>query len=260
MPSHAPSRGAASDGGQLRAPKATPSGMCPAEGGDEPQDSAPAESCLASTVSEERSSPRARCRRDGHRDERGIGSAVPRRTPARSRATSTLSATITPPGSSFCPRELEVRLVVVLPGVDEHDVEALLERRELASASPSSISAHSSRPASAMFRLPRLDLARVELERHDPPAEDARRGGQPDRRVAARAADLENLAAGVGRDEREQESARLRPDGQRALGVRHIVLTLPPSSSSRRASTARTRSSSTEPTLPPCVTHPDRTA
>jgi hypothetical protein len=49
------------------------------------------------------------------------------------------------------------------------------------------------------------------------------RRGKPDRRVAARAADLEHLAAGVGRHEREQEPARIRADGERALGVRDAL-------------------------------------
>jgi len=46
----APTQFAGVDGGgkPLAAPKATPSGMCPAEGGDQAADSAPAESCLAS--------------------------------------------------------------------------------------------------------------------------------------------------------------------------------------------------------------------
>ena len=46
----------------------------------------------------------------------------------------TLSATTTPPGSSFVRANFEERLVVVLPGVEEDDVEAVLERRQ---ASPS---------------------------------------------------------------------------------------------------------------------------
>ena len=55
--------------------------------------------------------------------------------------------------------------------------------------------------------MPDLDLRRVVLEREDAPAEvpDPRR--EPDRGVAARAAELEHLAVGLRRDEGEQELA-----------------------------------------------------
>ena len=58
---------------------------------------------------------------------------------------------------------------------------------------------------------PGLALRGVVLERDDAAAEDPRAGGEPDRRVAARAADLEHLAPGLRRDEREQEA----PGGRR---------------------------------------------
>ena len=57
-------------------------------------------------------------------------------------------------------------------------------------------------------------------------AEDAGGRGEPDRRVTARSADLEDLAAGVRRDEREQEPSRIRADGERTLGVGNILITL----------------------------------
>ena len=64
---------------------------------------------------------------------------------------------------------------------------------------------------------PGLDLRRVVLEREDAPAEIADARGEPDRGVAARAADLEHLAVGLRRDEREEEAARRRLDLPRAL-------------------------------------------
>src|SRR5262249_57940806 len=54
-------------------------------------------------------------------------------------------------------------------------------------------------------RSPRLDLRRVVLEREHAAAEVPYAGGEPDRRVAARAADLEHLAVGLRSDECEQE-------------------------------------------------------
>ncbi len=49
------------------------------------------------------------------------------------------------------PRELEEALVVLLLGVDEDDVEDVLDLREVAKASPGTSSTVSSRPASAML-------------------------------------------------------------------------------------------------------------
>ena len=63
-----------------------------------------------------------------------------------------------------------------------------------------------------MFAPPGLALARVVLEREDAAAEVADAGGEPDRRVAARAADLEHLAVGLRRDEREEELPRRARD------------------------------------------------
>jgi hypothetical protein len=53
---------------------------------------------------------------------------------------------------------------------------------------------------------------------------DAR--GEPDRGVAARAAELEHLTVGLRRDEREQEAARRRLDLTRALLGRKATLSL----------------------------------
>ena len=59
---------------------------------------------------------------------------------------------------------------------------------------------------------PRLALARVVLERENAAAEVPDAGGEPDRRVAPRAADLEHLAVRLRRDEREEELSRRRRD------------------------------------------------
>ena len=74
--------------------------------------------------------------------------------------------------------------------------------------------------------MPRLDLGRVVLEREDAPAEIPDPGREPDRGVAARAAELEHLAVGLGRDEREEEAAGRRLDLARALLGREPALTL----------------------------------
>src|SRR5207302_9950595 len=54
------------------------------------------------------------------------------------------------------------------------------------------------------------------LEREHLAAEDASSGGEPDRRVTTRAADLEHLAVVLRRREGEEEPARRRGDGARA--------------------------------------------
>jgi hypothetical protein len=64
------------------------------------------------------------------------------------------------------------------------------------------------------------------LEREHPPAEDADARCEPDRRVAARAADLQDLAAVLRRDEREEEASGRRRDRARALLARDAPLAL----------------------------------
>src|SRR5262249_44699889 len=64
---------------------------------------------------------------------------------------------------------------------------------------------------------PGLSLGRVSLERQDSPAEIADARGEPDRGVAARAAELEHLAVGLRRDEREEEPSGRRHDLARTL-------------------------------------------
>src|SRR5262249_44058723 len=75
-------------------------------------------------------------------------------------------------------------------------------------------------------RPPRLALARVVLEREDAAAEVPHAGRQPHRRVPARPADLEHLAVGLRRDEREQELARGVLDLTRAELARDAFLAL----------------------------------
>ena len=111
-------------------------------------------------------------------------------------------------------------------------------------ASPSSSSAHSLDARLLDVALPRLHLGRVVLEREDAPAQIADACGEPDRGVAARAAELEHLAVGLRRDEREEEAAGRRLDLPRALLRREPCSRSAASSRSRRSRTAFTRSSS----------------
>ena len=97
-----------------------------------------------------------------------------------------------------------------------------------------------------------LDLRRVVLEREDVTAEVPDAGGEPDRRVAARAADLEHLAVGLRRDEREEEAAGGRLDLAETRWARpeRPRSRSEASSRSRRSRTARTRSSSISASQP----------
>ena len=77
----------------------------------------------------------------------------------------TLSATTIGPGLELGRSELEQRLVVVLPRVEEHEVERAVELSSDTNASPGITSIHSSSPASAMFRADASSLTRLRLER-----------------------------------------------------------------------------------------------
>jgi hypothetical protein len=85
------------------------------------------------------------------------------------------------------PRELEEPLVVSLLGIDEDQIENV------------------------------IDLGRVVLEGEHPPAEMADAGSQPDRGIAARSPDFEHLAVRLWRDEREEELPRRAFHCTRAL-------------------------------------------
>src|SRR5581483_4108098 len=65
-------------------------------------------------------------------------------------------------------------------------------------------------------------------DRDDPAAEEADAGREPQRRVAARAAELEHLAAGMVDDETEQEAAGRRRDLTRAQPGGEPLLSLAP--------------------------------
>src|SRR5207237_9505279 len=73
---------------------------------------------------------------------------------------------------------------------------------------------------------PGRDLAGIALEREASPAEVAHARREPDRRIAAGAADLENLAVPLRRDEREEELPRRSRDSPSPLCRRESKLTL----------------------------------
>ncbi len=77
-----------------------------------------------------------------------------------------------------------------------------------------------------MLRSHASDLRVVVLEGDDSTPEETYAGGEPDRRVAAGAADLEHLARGLRRDERMEELPRRRRDLPRALRGRQAALAL----------------------------------
>ncbi len=109
-------------------------------------------------------------------------------------------------------RELEELFVVVLLGVEEHDVEDVVDpRQQLERVSVAQLGPL--RQARLLdVAAPGFDLRRVVLERQYAPAEIADPGGEPDRGVATRTPELEHLAVGLRRDEREEEAARRRLD------------------------------------------------
>src|SRR5262245_24837443 len=126
----------------------------------------------------------------------------------------------------LAPRKLEQALVVLLLCVDEDDVEDVVDRGqrlervaldELGPVVP---------PRRGDVSAPRLTLGRIGLERGNPAAEIADPRGQPDGRVAARAADLEHPAAGRRRDEGEEESTRRGLDRARAELPRDTLVAL----------------------------------
>ena len=151
-----------------------------------------------------------------------VGSACRAReyAPSVSSCESTLSATTSPPGSSFGRGEREEPLVVVLLGVEEDDVEDVLDRRQRLERVALDELGPLVEPGVGDVPPPGLALRRVVLEREHAAAEDPRAGGEPDRRVPARAADLEHLARVLRRDEREQEPPGRRRDRPRALLAR----------------------------------------
>lgn len=122
--------------------------------------------------------------------------------------------------------ELEELLVVVLLGVEEDDVEHVVDPGQLLER----IAVDQLDPLFEARLLdvatPGLDLRRIVFERKHAAAEIANSRGEPDRRVAARASDLEHLAVSLRRDEREEEPAGRRLDLARALPGREPLLPL----------------------------------
>ena len=99
------------------------------------------------------------------------------------------------------PGEREERLVVVLLGVEEDEVEDVLDAHERLVCVALDELGPLLEPGLGDVRPPRSALRRVALERDDATAEHTRAGGEPDRRVAPRAADLQHLDAGLRRRE-----------------------------------------------------------
>ena len=103
-------------------------------------------------------------------------------------------------------------------------------------------------------RPPGLALDGIVLEREQSSSEKPRPRGEPDRRVAARAADLEHLDTGLRGSECEEEAAGRRRDLARALARPAAPASRSArSSSSKSREHASTRSSSTTraPRRPP---------
>src|SRR5438477_6379284 len=94
-------------------------------------------------------------------------------------------------------RELEEPLVVLLLRVEEADVEDVVDRRQRLVGVALDEVGPVLEPRVGDVPPPRLDLRRVALEREDAAAEMAHARREPDRGVAARAAELEHLAVGL---------------------------------------------------------------
>jgi hypothetical protein len=125
--------------------------------------------------------------------------------PSVSSCESTLSAITTAAGSSFWRRKLEQPLVVLLLRVQKDQVEHVVDRGQ----GVERIALDEVRPILQArisdVRAPGGDLVRVVLQRQHAAAQVPDAGREPDRRVAARAADLQHLAVRLRSDECEQE-------------------------------------------------------
>src|SRR5690349_18253753 len=129
-------------------------------------------------------------------------------------------------GLDLVARKPEQPLVVVLLGVDEDDVEHVLNRRQVLECVALDELGPLVEPGLGDVRAPRLALARGVLEREDAAAEVAHARREPDRRGAAGAADLEHLAVGVRRSERVEEAPGRRRDLTGAQLARDVLLAL----------------------------------
>ena len=116
---------------------------------------------------------------------------------------------------------LKQLLVLLLLGVEEDHVEDIVDRGERLEGIAGRELGPLVEPGLLDVAAPGVDFCRIVLEREDPAAEVADTGREPDRRVAARAADLEHLAVGLRRDEREEELPRRPLDRPRAQLAPH---------------------------------------
>src|SRR5206468_8185322 len=119
------------------------------------------------------------------------------------------------------PEEL---LVLLLLGVEEGDVEDVVDRRERLETVARNEFGPRLEAGVGDVAAPRVDLGQVVLEREDAATEVADARGEPDRRVPARAADLEHLAVSLRRNEGEEELACRPRDLARALVARDVLL------------------------------------
>ncbi len=92
--------------------------------------------------------------------------------PSVSTCETTLSAITIPPGSSSGSASAEERLVVVLLGIEEHEVEGVLDRGERRFRIALDELGPLLEPGVGDVRAPRLALDRIVLERHELPAEN----------------------------------------------------------------------------------------
>src|SRR6266576_5845660 len=145
--------------------------------------------------------------RDGHRQERGVRLARLRVRRERLDVREHVVGDDQRAALELRAREPEELLVVVLLGVQEDDVEDVVDRRHRLLRVALDEVGPVLEPGLLDVLPPRIDLAGVALDGEDPSAEVADARGEPDRRVAAGAADLQHLAVGLRCDEGEQESS-----------------------------------------------------
>ena len=156
----------------------------------------------------------------------------------------------TAPGSSFVRAMLEQRLVLLLLRVEEDDVEHVVDLGQRLESVALDQIRRVVEPGLGDVPPPRFALRRIVLERENTAAQMPDARGEPDGRVAARAADLEHLAVGLRGDEGEEELSRAcaRPAATAAAEGSPASRSAR-SSSSSRASTALMRSSITSAIL-----------
>src|SRR5215831_10790669 len=107
-------------------------------------------------------------------------------------------------------RQREERVVVLLLGVEEDEVEGVLGLAQHLEGVPFRELGPVVEPRAGDVRTPCAALLGVMLDRDDAPRLDTCPRREPDRRVAARAAKLEHVDARLGGCQREQEATRRR--------------------------------------------------